>query len=605
MCDIEDIKLVEMVPTEVPIDGSDSKDNDQSIKGKNPEGTYTPFHTVKSFWVSISTKDAAATIIISEDDYKSLGVLAKPAAMVDNFFHITDRNSSYYYEFTGGMTTFFSMAYIMVLNGVIIAGPYNTGISVNGVFFATTLSAGIFTFMMGLMVNVPVALAPGMGLNGFFATIAPACTDNPTGDINGTPCPGWGTSSLPWSDAMGAVFISGLLYLFFTFTGFRAMLFRAVPPSLRASITVGIGFFITIIGLKIGEVTRVTVQPWAIGSIYTAGGCATYDDGTFCDSTVDLNFTWYELGIAKFNDVPAARIAVLGLVLVSALEAFKVKGAIIISIVLTSFVGINYVHCHSLKDDGGCVTNLSAWSQKGGPNFIVNVNDIPSGKLTFKYADMPFFWNCVFTFLFVECFDSFGTLTGLMTRCGFMKGDPEIAMNRVNRAMLVDGFGLALGGVIGANSITCFVESNTGVEAGARTGLASIVTGSAFLLSLLFVQPFVGLIPDAATMCALVMVGIHSLYMVQDINFSDFIDQLTAFLMIATMGFTYSIANGICAGFIFFCWLRTIRFCLLKASQYFKWEAIAPQKDVETDLPHPLMYAMACFMAVRFAYLKS
>lgn len=179
-------------------------------------------------------------------------------------------------HFTGGMTTFFSMCYIMVVNSVIIAGPFNTGLSVNGVFFATTVSSGIFTFLMGLMVNLPVALAPGMGLNGFFATIAPACPANPQNLLGSTPCPGWGETSLPWSDAMGAVFLSGIFYLFFTMTGLRSMLFTAVPKSLRASITVGIGFFITIIGLTIGEITRVSVAGWAIAGPITAEAECVY-----------------------------------------------------------------------------------------------------------------------------------------------------------------------------------------------------------------------------------------------------------------------------------------------------------------------------------------
>jgi AGZA family xanthine/uracil permease-like MFS transporter len=138
-------------------------------------------------------------------------------------------------------------------------------------------------------------------------------------------------------------------------------------------------------------------------------------------------------------------------------------------------------------------------------------------------------------------FDSFGTLSGIMERCGFLKGDPQLAMTRVNRGMCVDGLGLVFGALIGSNSITCFVESNTGVEAGARTGVASMITGAAFLLSLLFVQPFVGIIPDAATTCALVMVGVHSISALKDVNFEDFTDQLTAFFTIATMEFTYSV----------------------------------------------------------------
>jgi AGZA family xanthine/uracil permease-like MFS transporter len=199
-----------------------------------------------------------------------------------------------------------------------------------------------------------------------------------------------------------------------------------------------------------------------------------------------LNFTWYELFIAKFPVSPAARIAVLGVVFATGFEMLKLRGSIIMSIILATLIGINYrnsgsdIKCDSLQS-GDCVTDLRVWGQPGGPKFVVDVSDIPSGKLSFKYISKPIFWDCAFTFLFVELFDSFGTLTGLMTRAGFLKGDPStdvMGMKRVNRAMCVDGFGLWLGAVIGSNSITMFIESNTGVEAGARTGLASIVTGA-------------------------------------------------------------------------------------------------------------------------------
>ena len=242
------------------------------------------------------------------------------------------------------MTTFFAMCYIMVLNGVIIGGPYNTGIPTSGVFFSTALASGIFTTMMGLFVNVPVALAPGMGLNGYFNSIAgnvcyphnlpprftwsvdqqrsyfPGGWPRGPANVNGQgPCDTWGKTNLPWSDAMGAVFISGFFYLFFTFTGFRGVLFKAVPKSLRAAITVGIGFFITIIGLKIGQITRVTQAPWSIGSVVNQAQCHSklppnnygninssqvgptsstdfyhIGDGfthiAFCSNAVDLNF---------------------------------------------------------------------------------------------------------------------------------------------------------------------------------------------------------------------------------------------------------------------------------------------------------------------------
>jgi len=182
--------------------------------------------------------------------------------------------------------------------------------------------------------------------------------------------------------------------------------------------------------------------------------------------------------------------------------------------------------------------------------------------------------------------------------------------------MCVDGWGLWLGAIIGSNSITCYIESNTGVEAGARTGLASIVTGSAFLLSLLFIAPFVLIIPDAAPTCALVMVGVHSLQQIQEVNFNDIVDQMTAFLTLSIMGFTYSIANGISVGFIFFSWMRTLRYVQaylaknVKTAYSESWEPgyKGPGLDLAgeplaMDMPHPLMIIMACFMAIRFAYL--
>jgi xanthine/uracil/vitamin C permease (AzgA family) len=204
------------------------------------------------------------------------------------------------------------------------------------------------------------------------------------------------------------------------------------------------------------------------------------------------------------------------------------------------FAYICSVHCTSLDMGNDCVTKLSAF-RSPGPKYVVQMNDIPSGKLTFKYAKSAIFWEAVFTFLFVEMLDSYGTLSGLFQRCGFFE-NVELGMSRLNKAMCVDGMSLIFGGIIGANSCTVYVESTTGVAAGARTGLASIVTGSAFFLSLLFVAPFVALIPDAATTCALVMVGVHTISALKDVDFDDFAELMTAFLTIATMGFTYSVS---------------------------------------------------------------
>ena len=313
------------------------------------------------FWQSIIAPVDEVHAPVSVEAYAKAGPLACVAATVDNYFHITHRGSTFYYELTGGMTTFFAMCYILALNGVILSG---TGISKNGAFFATALASGIFTFLMGLLVNVPVALAPGMGLNGYFAAIV-------------------ASGALSWSDALGAVFISGIFYLVLTVTGLRSAVFRAVPPSLRAAITVGIGFFITMIGLKIGQITRVTVTVPAVAVGVT---------NVYAGNVGSLPFWSYDNGIVNFAANGSARMAALGLVFVSALRTLNVPGAVIISIVLTTFVGINHgLHESAIGDSlasdgfGGAqaVTNLLSWK---APQWLPDMSDIPSGKLSFDGA---------------------------------------------------------------------------------------------------------------------------------------------------------------------------------------------------------------------------
>jgi AGZA family xanthine/uracil permease-like MFS transporter len=273
--------------------------------------------------------------------------------------------------------------------------------------------------------------------------------------------------------------------------------------------------------------------------------------------------------MVNYNENPPARIAVIGLMLASTFTFLKMRGAIILAIFIATFIGINYANtpCNSLELNNSCVTNLSIWNKDNKLlHFVVDVTDITAGKLTFKYITSGIFWEAVFTFLFVELFDSFGTLTGVVTTAGFTDGDLKADMTKVNRAMLIDGFGLSLGAIMGSNSITCFVESYTGIEAGARTGIASMVTGSCFLLSLLFVFPFVAIIPDAATTCSLVMVGVSLLVNLKDINFNDPVDLFTAFMTIACMGYTYSVSSTISYHLIYFIILLYMSYRLQMAS---------------------------------------
>ena len=490
----------------------------------------------------------------------------------------------------------------------------------HAVFLATALASGIITILMGLCVNLPVVLGPSLALNVLFAQISTTCPENDRGialrdsDVN---CEGWGTHSLPWTDTMGAIFLSGWFYMFFTVSGLRGYLYAAVPKSLRASIAVGTGFFITMVGLKIGHITRVTVNGNSMMDLLSRSGCTQDTNGDIsCSGTSPLTLypDNYYNGIVHFEDDPYARIAVLGIVLAVALELIKFRGSLIIAIWGATFVGINYYRCKStwqssMEDDSihQCVTDVNIWS---GPSdkipFIADPSEHVGGMLTFRFADKPYFWQVVFTFLFFELYDSYGALTGIVTRMGDCRNHPTVAVDRVNRAMVFDGFGVWFGSIIGANSMTVYIESNTGVEVGARTGLAAIVCGAMLLLCLLFVYPFVYLIPACATTCALVVVGLNTVQEYKNIDTSDYIHLFSGFLTIAVMGFTYSIANGICAGFISYVWLQFVGFFVTVVAQTMgSWwpQWLQVRADAKLEMPHPVLIVTAAFMAARFGLL--
>jgi adenine/guanine/hypoxanthine permease len=534
-----------------------------------------------------------------------LGPAQPTGNAIDDFFRISQRGSTILTEITGGFTIFFTIAYIMTTNSIVLNG---TGIPTHAVFLSTALASGVCTLLMGFTVNLPVVLGPSLAINILFRQIATTCDDNVGGDIYGWACDGWGVDSLPWTDALGAVFLSGWFYSFFTFAGIRGYLYEAVPKSLRASIAVGTGFFITMVGLKIGHITRVTVPAMWVDNVIAAGDC---NDQGVCMNTVDLNTQWYNHGITYFRFDPYARIAVLGIVFAVALELFKVRGSLIISIWLATFIGINFYECKSQwhSDDDSvhkCVTDLNIWSGDSSKiPFIVDVTNTAAGRLSFKYAKTPYFWQCVFSFLFFELYDSFGALTGIVTRMGDTRNHPTVAVDRVNRAMVIDGFSVWLGAIMGSNSITVYIESNTGVEVGARTGLAAVVCGSMLLLCLLFVYPFVAIIPACATTCALVIVGVNTVQEYKNIDTTDFVHLFSGFLTIAVMGFTYSIANGICFGVISYTWLQIFVHIANVATEAFPiLGAFKVREGVKAELPHPVLILTAVFMCCRFALLR-
>ncbi|WP_123043417.1 NCS2 family permease [Cohnella candidum] len=423
---------------------------------------------------------------------------------MERFFKLKELGSNVRTEIMAGLTTFMTMAYILAVNPSILGA---TGMDPYGIFLATALAAGIFTIAMGLFVNFPVALAPGMGLNAYFATtvLASKATDHPI-----TPSMG-----------LAAVFISGVIFLILTITQIRQMLIVAIPDGLKHAITVGIGLFIAIIGLK-------------NSGLMTIGLDASVTDvakGQFMD--LQSFETVIHMGSLESTTV---WLTILGLVIIGILMVLKVRGAILFGILVTTLIGmipgVDAVNFDSLK------------GQTWVPDF---------GSLNFwdfDFADLftTGILTAVATFTFVELFDTFGTLVGTANRAGFFKNKEE-GGKRVGKAMFVDAVAVSGGAMLGTSTVTAYVESSAGVAEGGRSGLTAVSTGVFFLISL-FLAPIALLVPTSATSAALIIVGVLMIQSVKEIDFGDFVIGIPAFLTIVLMPFTYNIANGISYGIV-------------------------------------------------------
>lgn len=397
--------------------------------------------------------------------------------MLEKFFKLKENHTNVRTEIIAGITTFMTMAYIIFVNPDILS---TTGMDKGAVMTATILSAGLTTILMGLVTNYPFALASGMGLNAFFAFVV---------------APQYG-----WQAALGAVFVSGIVFLLLSVTRAIGYIDAAVPTTLKRAVSAGIGLFIAYIGLQ-------------------NGGIIVADEAT-------------QVTLGDLTQ-PGPLLTLIGLLIITILMARKVKGAILIGILLTTvvsfFMGIKEV-----------------------PTGIGDIIGLPASlapialKLDLKaYLVVPFF--IIFSFLFVDVFDTMGTLLGTASRAGFL--DEKGRLPRVNQAMLVDAIGTVGGALLGTSTVTTYVESTAGVSEGGRTGLTSVVTGVLLLLTL-FLAPLAGLIPSQATAPALIIVGVLMVGGIMKINFDDFTEALPAFLTIIFMPLAYSIADGIAFGFI-------------------------------------------------------
>lgn len=404
---------------------------------------------------------------------------------MEKFFKLKERGTTVSKEIVAGITTFLAMAYILALNPSILSA---SGMNWGSVFTATAVSAAIATLVMALVANLPVALAPGLGLNAFFTYTV----------VLGMGC--------KWQLALTAVFVEGVLFIVLSLCGIRQAIIKSIPESLKKAVAVGIGLFITIIGLV------------------NAGICTT-DTGT-------------TIGFVNFNMSHAtAVVAVLGLIVTIILYILKVPGSILIGVVATTIIGIPF-GVTSIPD------NFKAISTPAKPYFFAfDFKGIMFNSAgNFSFAVLGQFFIIFFTFLFTDLFDTIGTLLGIAEQ-GNLK-DKNGDIKNVKGALLSDAIGTTVGACLGTSTVTSFVESASGVAAGGRTGLTSVVTAIMFLLSL-FLAPLFALIPAAATAPALIFVGYLMMKSVKAIDFNDPTEGIPSFITIMAMPFSYSIAKGI------------------------------------------------------------
>ncbi|WP_345701936.1 NCS2 family permease [Kitasatospora terrestris] len=434
-----------------------------------------------------------------------------PAGALDRFFRISERGSSLPRELRGGVATFFTMAYILVLNPIILASATD----MNGVHLdsaqlvtATALTAGLTTLLMGVIGNVPIGLAAGLGVNTIVALqLAPRMT---------------------WPDAMGMVVLAGFAIMLLVATGLRERVMNAVPLGLRKAIAIGIGLFITLVGLV------------------DAGFVSRIPDAAHTTVPLQLGTGGHLLGWPVL-------VFVLGLVLTLVLLIRKVPGAILISIAAMTVVAVVIQQVVHLDASAWGLT-VPAWP--GNPVAAPDFGLVGQVSLFGGFGKVGVLTGVLFVFtVLMSCFfDAMGTILGVADEAHLLdeKGD----LPGINKILMVDGIATAAGGATSASANTCFVESTAGVGEGARTGFASLVTGALFLVAL-FLTPLATMVPAQAATPALVTVGFLILAnSVTEIDWADYTIAIPAFLTIVMMPFTYSITNGLGIGFIAFCILR-------------------------------------------------
>ncbi|MGG7163638.1 NCS2 family permease [Clostridium ihumii] len=411
---------------------------------------------------------------------------------MESYFNLKENGTDVRREFIGGITTFLTMAYIIAVNANIL-GADGVGMAPGAIVTATCLTAGLTTILMGMYANLPFALAPGMGLNAFFAFSVVI---------------GMGIS---WQTALTAVFVEGIIFIILSLTNVREQVVNAIPTNLKYAVTSGIGLFIAFIGFKNAGIVVANKDTFvSMGHLVT----------------------------------PTVIITAVGVFTIVLLSKKNVKGSILWGILVSSIVAWAFA---IISPEAALEYGIRV------PEKIFKYESLKpiAFKLDFSFLNSKEhlfqFMTIVFTFLFVDFFDTVGTLIGVASKVGMV--DEEGRVKNAGKALIVDAVGTTMGAVLGTSTVTTFVESSAGVAEGARTGLASVVTGILFLIALFFSPLFVA-IPSAATAPALIVVGFYMIDSIKNIDFSDYVEGVPAFLTIALMPLTYSIGDGLTVGIL-------------------------------------------------------
>ena len=405
---------------------------------------------------------------------------------LNKFFKLEEKHTNVKTELLAGLTTFLAMAYILGVNPSVLG---DAGMNVPSVFMATALSAAFGSILMGLLANYPVALAAGMGVNALFAY---------------TIC---GQMGMSWQAALAAVFLSGLIFVVISVTGIRKLIIDSIPVQLKLAIGAGIGFFIAFVGFK-------------------NSGIIVANESTF-------------VGMGNFTDPPVL-LAILGILVTIALVVKKVPAAVFVGMVITAIVGII---CGAFGIDG-----MPALPTDWSLNFEMDAAGAFVGGFGELFANPMNAVMIIFSFLFVDFFDTAGTLVAIGNEIGLVNSKGEL--EGAEQALLADSIATVFGAAIGTSTVTSFVESTSGVGVGGRTGLTAITTGVLFALSIFISPILLSAITNAVTAPALIVVGVMMAQQLRGIEWENMIYAISTFITVISMILTYSISNGIAFGFI-------------------------------------------------------